>query len=391
MFLMTLLLAPAAPCHAKIDAQCSALRGEEALRCRNEADAHCDIADAEQFIAAGDVADAVSRVDRACAKYEDLLNMMAVDSDRRATAETMVRYAAALASIFIVLAREGEVEDLIEAVLRLDRGHTYLVGLRDRREGLAGHTDLLEALDDLTKRLAAALDQLARQEMLRADQRFREVRDPKLGDGGARSYYEDATSHSAAAYVLVPMFAYKVVELDAELAEADLHAVLGRDDRDAAALACRGYRQSSRQLADIERSAPRTWKEHPQLRDFKGRAQRGLRACSVRPRLVAGGVMVGVGAVALAAAIGLYAQYDAACEFTSGVGCAGFPAADADRYTAQVRASIGLAAVGGVAIAAGATVLIHGLLQRKRAQPRRFAITPSFGPHQAGASFGLRF
>lgn len=388
------LLAPAGDCHAVIDARCGSLRGEEALRCHNEADAQCDIADAERFIAAGDVEDTMSRLDQARAKYEDLLNMMLPDIDPAPIAETMVRYAAASASIFALLAREGEVEDLSQAVLRLERGRDFLVNLIERRGELAEQPGLAPALEDLNRRLAAALDQLARREMLRADERYAEVRGAKSGDGGAQSYYEKAAVHSAAAYALVPTFAYKLVELDAELAQAELNTVLARKDHDAAEPACAGYRALRQELAGIQRSAPRTWKAHPQLRDFQGRAERGTRSCTARPRLVAGGVMVGVGVAGLGAALGLYAQYNAACNYSAARGaCAGITAdgPDADRYTTQVRASIGLAVVGGALLTAGAAVLIHGLVQRRRAQPRRFTLSPTFGPHLGGVNFDLRF
>ena len=56
-----------------------------------------------------------------------------------------------------------------------------------------------------------------------------------------------------------------------------------------------------------------------------------------------------------------------------------------------MRASIGLAVVGGALLAAGTTVLIHGLVQRNRAKPRRFSLAPTFGPQQTGAVLGLRF
>ncbi|MBA3549748.1 MAG: hypothetical protein H0T76_24985, partial [Nannocystis sp.] len=256
------LLGPAAACHATIDARCSSLRGEEALRCRNEADAQCDVSDAEHFIGEGDVVDAVSRLDQARGKYEDLLNMMLPDIDPAPIAETMIRYAASCASIFALLARERDVEDMVRAVKHLERGHGFLLNLLDRRSELVGQTDLGAALEDLTKRLAAALDQLARQEMRRAGERYNEVRGVKLGDGGAQSYHEKAIGHSAAAYALLPNFAYKLVELDAELAQAELNTVLARHDRDAAAPACAGYRKLRHELGDIQRSAPKTWKRH---------------------------------------------------------------------------------------------------------------------------------
>lgn len=388
------LLAPAATCHATIDARCSSLRGEEALRCHNEADAQCDISDAEQFIAAGDVTDAMTRLDQARTKYEDLLNMMLADPDATPIAETMIRYAAGNASIFALLAREGEVEDMNRAALRLQRAHDFLLNLIVRRPELAGRPDLDGALKDLTTRLAAALDQLARREMRRAGQRYRAVRGVKAGDGGARSYYEDAVRHSAAAHKLVPNFAYKLVEFDAELAQAELSTLLARNDPAAAAPACVGYRKLRHELAEIQRATPNVWKEHPQLHDFQGRAERGARACAARPRIVAGGAMIGVGAAGLVAALGLYAHYDAACAYSPELGaCADIKSGspDVDRFTTQVRASIGLAVVGGVLLAAGATVLVHGLVQQQRAKPRRFSLTPTFGPHHTGAALGLRF
>ncbi|HEY0137322.1 MAG TPA: hypothetical protein VGB85_24735 [Nannocystis sp.] len=390
----TYLIAPAADCHATIDARCSSLRGEEALRCRNEADAQCDISDAERFIAEGDVSDTMSRLDQACAKYEDLLNMMLPDVDPAPIAETMIRYAGSSASIFALLAREGEVEDLTQAVQHLQRGRNFLINLLERRSELVGQPDLGTALEDLTKRLAAALDQLARQEMLRAAERYKEVRGAGTGDGGARSYYEAAVRHSAAAYTQRPTFAYRVVGFDAELAQAELDSELARSDRNAAAPACAGYRKLRHELADIERSAPRTWKDNPQLHDLQRRAERGAGSCSARPRLIAGGVLVGVGTVSLGAALGLYAQYHAACDFAAAQqSCTGISAdgSDADRYTAQVQASIGLAVVGGALLTAGVTVLTHGLVQRKRARPRRFTLAPALGPHQTGAVVSLRF
>jgi tetratricopeptide (TPR) repeat protein len=387
-------LAPAADCHATIDARCSSLRGEEALRCHNEADAQCDISDAEQFTAAGDATDTVSRLDQARAKYEDLLNMMLADTDPTPIAETMIRYATGSASIFALLAREGEVEDLTRAVTRLERAHDFLLNLLERRSDLSGKPDLGAALTDLTKRLAAALDQLARREISRAAQRYKQVRGVKPGDGGALSYYEDAVRHSAAAFAVLPNFAYRLVEFDAELAQAELNTVMARSSHNAAAPACAGYRKLVHELGEVERASPKVWKEHPQLRDFQGRAERGARACATRPRVVAGGVLMGVGVAGLGAALGLYAGYNSACAYSAALGsCAGIPAGspDVDRFTAQIRASIGLAVVGGALFTAGAAVLIHGLVQRKQAQPRQFSLAPAFGPHQTGAAIGLRF
>lgn len=386
------LLAPAAACHATIDARCVSLRGEEALRCHNEADAQCDISDAEQFTAAGDAADTVARLDQARAKYEALLNMMFADVDPVPIAETMIRYAASSASIFALLAREGEVEDLTSAVRHLEHAREFLVNLIERRDDLARQPDLVAALAGLTQRLAAALDQLARGEMRRAAQRYRKVRDG--GDGGAQSYYEDAVRHSAAAYALLPNFAYRVVEFDAELAQAELRSVVARGTRSATGKACAGYRDLRRGLGEVEQATPKIWKEHPKLRDFQSRAERGARACAARPRLVAGGVMMGVGVAGLGAALGLYAGYDRACDYSAATGsCAGIVAGspEVDRYTAQIRASVGLAVVGGGLLTAGATVLIHGLVQRQRARPARFSLAPTFGPRQTGAAFGLRF
>ncbi len=386
--------APAAECHAEIAARCSALLGEEALRCRNEADAQCDISDAEHFIAEGDVDDTMSRLDQARAKYEDLLNIMVADVDPAPIAETMVRYAVASASIFALLARDGEIESLARAVRRLERSRAFLENLLERRVDLVGHPDVGAALDDLTTRLAAALDQLARREVRRAEQRYRAVRNGESGDGGAQSYYVEAARHSAAAYALRPKFAYRVVALDAELAQAELNTILARSSPAAAAPACAGYRKLRQELGEIERTDPKSWKQHPRLRDFQGRAERGARSCAARPRLVAGGVMMGIGVAGLGAALGLYAHYDAACEYSAAArSCAGITAdsPDADRFTTQVRASIGLAVVGGALLAAGTTVLVHGLVQRNRAKPRRFSLAPTFGPQQTGAVLGLRF
>lgn len=388
------LVAPAAACHASIDARCSSLRGEEALRCHNEADAQCDISDAEQFTADGDVTDTVARIDRAQAKYEALLNMMLADADPGPIAETMVRYAAGSANIFTVLAREGEVEDLTRAVRRLERVRGFAVSLVERRGDLAARPDLVAALADLTQRLATALDQLARQEIRRAARRQKTARGLDASDGGAHSYYEDAIRHSAAAYALVPNFAYRVVRFDAELAQAELSAVLARGNRTASSAACARYRELRRSLGEVERASPQRWKEHPKLHDFQRRAEQGARGCAARPRIVAGGVLLGVGAAGLGAALGLFAGYDRACAYSEATGsCSGIVAGspEVDRYTAQIRASVGLAAVGGALFTAGAAVLIHGLVQRERAQPRRFSLAPTFGPRHTGVALGLRF
>lgn len=387
-------------CHARIEATCAALRAEEALRCRNEADAQCDIADAEQFIAIGDVKNAESRIDQACGKYEDQLDMMLPDVEPGALADAVIRYATTSSSIFALLAREGEVEDLTRAVARLDRSRRYLVDVLERREDLAGDLDLRLAVDDVRTRLSVALDQLARREMERADQRFRSVGRTRHGDGGALAYFQQAAAHAAQAFALSPLFAYKFTELDAKLAQADLHAVLARDARLEAPRACAAYRALEHELAAADPLVPDDQRARyvPRLKDFATQAERGIRACTARPRIAAGAVLLGVGAVGLGVAAGLYGEYTRACGF--GVNeangrheCLGITANsdDADRYTMQVHTSIGLAATAGVAFAAGAALLIPGLVQRERARPRSFSISPSAGQRQAGLTLQLRY
>lgn len=389
-----------ADCRAQIDRRCEALRSNEELRCRVEADAQCDIADAEQFIAAGDVKNAESRVDLACGKYEELLNMMLADVELEPVAAAAIGYAGTSASIFELLAREGEVEDLTRAVGRLDKSRRFLSTLHERRDELARHPDLRAAFDDLITRLAAALDQLARREMKRADERFRAVGRAGVGDGGAGSYYRQAASHAGEAFSLSGKAAYKVNELDAKLAQADVHAVLAREVRAEASLACESYRALRRELGGVGDQVPelREQKFAAKLTDFAARAERGARACGTNPRIAAGATLLAIGGAALSVSIGLYAQYTAACRF--GVNesngkheCLGIPidGDDTDRYTSQVHAAIGLAAIGGAALTAGAALMIPALVQRKRARPRRFLITPNVSTRQAGVLMRLEF
>lgn len=383
-----------ADCHASIEAQCRSLRSEEALRCRNEADAQCDIADAEAFIAAGDVKDALSRVDQACLKYEDLLNMMLADVDLRPTIATMIRYAANSASIFALLAREGEVEDLAQAVSRLERGREFLLSLRERQVTLEREPDLDAAMNDLTRRLAAALDQLARQAIRRAESRYAAVGVASVGDGGAHSYYDQAELHGTAAYQLVPNAAYKLSALEAVLGRAELDTALARNRRASADAACRTYRRLDVEISELGQSGSEPWQVNPHYKQLRSRASRGVRACAARPEIIAGATTLGIGAVSLGLALGLYAQYEAACEFSAEhQACAGILAdsPNADRYTAQVRASFGLATIGGAFVIGGAALLIHGSLQKRRARPRRLSFTPTFTAHHAGAVVGLRF
>jgi len=387
-------------CHAHIDQRCSALRAEEALRCRNEADAQCDIADAEQFIAAGDVKDAESRVAQACAKYEDQLDMMLPDVEPDALADAAGRYASTSVSIFALLAREGEVEDLTRAVVRLDRSQRYLADLLERRDDLVRHADLAAAVGEVRTRLAIALDQLARSEMHRADQRIRAVGRTGQGDGGALAYFQQAAIHAAQAYALVSRFVYKYTELDAKLAQADLLAVLAREDRSAAPRACAAYRALEQELTSAPSLVPDDQRRQyvPRLQEFAERSARGIRACTAPPRIAAGAALFGVGAAGLSVAAGLYAQYTRACDFayneSSGQReCLGIPAdgGDTDRYTAQVRASIGLAVGAGMVFAAGAALMIPGIVQRERARPRRFFAAPAVDMRQTGVVVQLRF
>lgn len=385
-------------CHGQIDQRCSTRRGEEALRCRNEADAQCDIADAEQFIATGDVTDAVSRIDQACGKYEDLLNMMLADVDLEPIAAAMIRYAGNSASIFALLAREREVEDLSRAVLRLNNSRKFLSTLFERREELATHPDLRVAFDDLTVRLATALDLLARREMKRADERFKSVVRPDPGDGGAGSYYRQARTHAEEAFALSGKAAYKVNALDAKLAHADLHAVLSRESRSEAGLACESYRALRRELAAIDRQPSEMRKFSATLSDFTTRADRGVRACGANPRIAAGATLFAIGGAALGVSIGLFVQYTAACRF--GVNehngkreCLGIPVdgGETGRYTAQVRSAIALAVAGGAVFTAGMALMVPSLVQRKRAQPKRFSIAPNVGMRQAGVVMQVKF
>lgn len=391
---------PTMGCHALIDARCDALRAEDALRCRNEADAQCDIADAEQFIAVGDVNDAGSRIAQACGKYEDLLNMMIPDIEPTAIAATMVRYAGVSASVFALLAREGEVEDLTHAVVRLRKSHEFLSSLLARREELAQDPDLSRAVSDLTVRLAVSLDHLARREMQRADERFRSVGRDGRNDGGAKNYYRQAAIHAGQAYALVSKFPYKLNELDAKLAQADLHATLARETRADAPLACAAYRALRDELAILKQYNPEVSREDSGkiLKGFTESVERGARACTANPRIAAGATMLGVGAAGLGVAIGLYAQYAGACQYgisdASGKHeCLGIPidGGETDRYTAQVRASIGLAVAGSAVLVAGTSLMTSGLVQRMRARPRRFMFTPNVTPRHAGVSFQLRF
>jgi hypothetical protein len=386
---LLLFLQPPGDCHSQINTRCSALRGEEALLCRNEADAQCDIADAERFIAAGDVVDAESRINQACNKYEAQLNMLA-NGDTAVVAAAMVRYAVVSDSIFALLAREGEVEDLSRAVKRIDKSYQFLASLISRTPGLSDRRDLGAALARLTSLLAAAYDQLGQREMLRAASYFQSRSND--GDGGAGSLYQRAAGHFRAAYEIQPTLAFNIKEIEARLARADVHAEMMRFQRAEAALACTAYRNLSQDLTTFESTFPRSWKSAPELHEYRSRAERGARACTSRPRIAAGGAMLGVGAASLAIALGLYADYDATCRYDAAAGsCTGIAgtSADRDRYTAQVRASIGLATIGSTLLATGVAVMIHGLIQRKRARPPRFSMAPSIGNRFVGT--GLRF
>lgn len=391
---------PATGCHELIEQRCEALRGEDALRCRIEADAQCDISDAELFIAEGDGKSAESRIDQACRKYEDLLHTMLPDLDPTLLVAATIRYAGAGASIFVLLAREGEVDDLTRAVVRLELSRGFISGLLARREVLDRDSDLRAAFDDLTVRLAAALDQLARRELKLADERYRSVGRTGIGDGGAMNHYRRAASHGAQAYALVRTFAYKATELDARLAQAELHVVLARDDRSEAALACTGYRGLRRDLAAARPLVPDAQKRRytPILDDFAERAERGARACNAAPRIRAGAALLGVGALGLGVAAGLYAHYVHTCDFgvnpaNGNSECLGIPrdGGDTDRYTAQVRASFGLAVVGGAVFATGAALMIPGLVQRKQAKPRRFFLAPNVGTRHASLQLRVNF
>lgn len=387
-------------CHALVEQRCEALRGEDALRCRIEADAQCDIADAELFVAEGDGKSAEARIDQACQKYEDLLHTMLPDVDPAPLVAATIRYAGASSSIFALLAREGEVDDLTRAVVRLEQSRTFLSGLLERREVLDKDRDLRAAFDDLTVRLAAALDQLARRELKLADDRYRSVGRTGHGDGGAMSHYRRAAAHAGQAHALVRTFAYKATELDAKLAQAELHTVLARDDRPEAALACAGYRAVRRDLVAARPMVPEAQRQRytPLLDDFAARAERGVRACNAGPRIAAGAALFGMGAAGLGVAVSLYAQYAHACDFGRNPAngrseCLGIPddGGDTDRYTAQVRASFGLAVAGGAVFAAGAALLIPGLVQRKQARPRRFFLAPKVDARHAGFQLRVNF
>lgn len=389
-----------AGCHAVMEARCDTLRAGDALRCRIEADAQCDITDAELFVAEGDVRSAEGRIDQACQKYEDLLSALLPDVDAGPLVATTIRYVGISASIFALLTREGAVDDLTRAVARLEQSRGFVSSLLERRRELDADTDLQTAFIDLTTRLAAALDQLARNESKRADARFRSLGRTGHGDGGALSDYRRAAFHAAQAYALVQTYAYKVTELDAKLAQAELYTVLAREDRSADAPACASYRALLRDLAEARAWIPDAQKRRyiPIVNDFESRAERGARACGATPRIASGAVLLGVGAASLGIAAGLYAQYAGACAFgrnpvNGRSECLGIPidGGDTDRYTAQVRASLGLAIAGGALLTAGAAILIPGLVQRKKAQPRRFLIAPKVDARHAGILLRINF
>lgn len=386
-------------CHAGIDRRCSALRAEEALRCRNEADAQCDIADAEYFVAVGDASDAESRIDQACRKYEDLLNMMIPDAEPGPIAAVTIRYAAASSIVFALLAREREVEDLTRAVLRLSMSRQFLSELLERRAELGNNSDVRAAFADLTVRLTSALDQLARCERRRGDARLRGLGPGGRGDGGAMNYYRQAALHSEQAFALQPILPYKASELDAKLAQANLHEMLARDERVEASRACASYRAVGAEVALAQESVEAQEPEYARLlKKYAARAERGERACSAGHRIAAGAALLGFGAAGMGVALGLFADYTHACRF--GVNqanghheCLGIPASgdETERYTAQVRASAGLAIGGGAAFVTGTALLIPALVQRRYSRSRRFLFTPSLGIRRAGFSVQLRF
>lgn len=406
MLICALLLSPVdvenlgTNCHAGIDTRCRALRAEEALRCRSEADAQCDIADAEHFVSQGDAEDAESRIDQACKKYEDLLNMMLPDIETGPLAETSIRYAGVSSSVFAILAREGEVEDLTRAVLRLQSSRRFLTELLERRAELEQNSDVRAALEELTLRLTSALDQLARRERSRGDSRLRGLGPSGRGDGGAMSYYRQAALHSEQAFALHQTFLYKAGELDAKLAQADLHAMLARDERAEAPRACESYRALRNEVAIAQQSVPDVQKpRHARLlKEYAVRAERGARVCNADTRIRAGAALIGIGMISGSTALGLFTQYKRACHF--GVNeangrreCLGIPldGGETERYTAQVRASAGLAIGGALVFVAGAAILIPALVQRRYVRSRRILFGPSLGFRQTGLAVRLRF
>jgi hypothetical protein len=385
-------------CYERVEARCKDFAGDEALRCRIQGEAECDVADAERFIAAKDVDNALDRIDDAREKYERLIDI----TDRRQhddLVKLMVRYSVVTQSVFPLLSLDRSIDELGPLVERLRSGRQLLGKLFERVEGLGEHPTLSGVHADLSANLVAALDRLGELEIKQAElMKARDqvqARDDAFGT--AKDLYDQAMQHFVEARELSPVtHAYFGREIDARLAKSDLYASNARRGPEDIRRACAGYQTIVARLDDFRRRQPDAWKALPMLTRSQDRARAGVAICRSRAGMtVAGAVLTGVGAVTLITAFTLYAQYDRACDYDPRAGyCDGIPASspDAARYTRQVQVSIGLGVVGGVLAASGAALLIRGAVLRKwLGKPRPVALAPTIGPSIQGLSLRVGF
>ncbi|WP_434419670.1 hypothetical protein [Nannocystis pusilla] len=376
-------------CRASIERQCDAVAALERAVCESAFYAHCHVEEAGRRVADKDMVGAISELKLASARYDTLFRVTD-GSQLRALSDLLIRYADAIAKVFTPGQLAGEGPVMNEAGDHLRRGYQRLLELGQRRPTVAGDAGVRRITETVAEKCRDILEDLGRIKLREATQ------DPKsmaLAEGlanAAAGLFREARRMSPGAPER------EVTLLKLQVAAQLFHLEYRRRGHQQEGIQRRGTRDLCGEhrvmLAEIRRF--RTM--HPRLRDddlseLERRVEATVSQCAGRRLMISGAVLGGLGALALAASVGLYADYDRACERDAAEQCTGIGADELGRYTRQVHASLGLFVVGLTFIVPSIPLLAVG---GKRSAPlygQRARLAPVVTPVFVGAGLSLKF
>lgn len=371
------------PCRTRVDAICASRIGLEKRQCYLEGDVECDVNDAESFAERNDASNAIDRLADAQKKYEHLLDVSARD-DYSSIRSFLLRYTAVMIDTFHLLTYDKKIEDLQSGLRRFRQAYILWNRMLTRVPKLEDHPSIQEAKRQMIDKLVATLDKLGtkEREIAHAEQeggRF----------GTARDLFEQAALHFSEAKQFRPeLSTYAKLEIEARLEalfvyEPLLATLKGKNRRQT----CKEYNDLLQRMRAFHDKNATLWTR--QLETQEGKVVSTLSLCRLQRNVPATSIALGAAGVVMeVVAISLFADYNRACNYDVQIGsCQMIVAADAERYTRQVQASIGLAGFGAALTAAGLIVAGVGTSKIKRLQRDPLRVMPT--PLSVYRGFGL--
>lgn len=385
---------PQPNCRASIEVQCTAVASLERAVCESAFSAHCHVEEAGLRLVDKDMSGAISELRLASLRYDTLFRASDA-SQLKILTDFLIRYADTIAMVFTPGQLAGEGPVMQEASDFLRAGYGRLLELSERRPEVARDENVKRITATVAEKCRDLLEDLGRSKLRAATQEQVSI---ALAEGLANA----AINLFREALLIRPVTTEREASLLKLLVTTQLaRAGIRRNNQQRSNIRRISRRESCNEQGEMLAELDRFRAKHPQmwdatLVDLRSRVDAAFPYCAGRHMILAGAILGTVGALSLAASIGLYADYDNACDRNSMDMCRGlrntpFMNDEYDRYRRQAQTAIGLAFVGGTLVAVSIPLFAVGGTRRASLRKKHARFTPVFSPAFAGATISLKF